>query len=200
MSQYLNKYAEKLNSFTEEQLLKEYRVLFRIQSDDTDNLSLKFDILNDWLEDNNKSLLETLQLEVALDNEEGIDDEILHALKAQNRTLGEKIRGNERIIKQLVEVIGVDLSFLGIARVEGDSMIDIGLQNGDILFYERSQKIYDGDITALNIKDKTFVKRFRIIEGKNWIYPENKNYDALCLDDINNFEILGIVKTKLSSL
>lgn len=200
MSLYLNKYAEKLATFSSEELVKEYKVLFRIQSPESDNLSKKFDILNEWLEENNKNLLETLQLEIALDNEEGIDDEIMHALKAQNRSLGEKIRGNERIIKQMVEVIGIDLSFLGIARVDGDSMKDVSLFEGDYLLYVKNKEIEDKDIIVINIKDKLYVKRFRILDGKYWIVPENKDYETLCLDEIEKFEVLGVVKKKISSI
>ncbi len=200
MSLYLNKYTEKLSGFSEDELLKEYRILFRIQSDESDNLSKKFDILNEWLEENNKSLLETLQLEIALDNEEGIDDEILHALKAQNRSLGEKIRGNERIIKQLVELIGIDLSQLGIAVVDGESMKDIGLLNGEVLLYTKTKTVKEYDIIVVNINDKSYVKTYRIIDGKNWIFPENKDYEPVCLDDLEKYELLGVVKKKISSI
>jgi repressor LexA len=59
-------------------------------------------------------------------------------------------------------------------RVVGNSMVDAGIFEGDILIVERESYVRDGDIVAALVDGETTVKRYRRLDGKIFLVPENK--------------------------
>ena len=76
-------------------------------------------------------------------------------------------------------------------RVRGDSMINAGILNGDLVVVRPQQSADDGQIVVARIEDEATVKRLRRRSGQVWLLPENDAYPPI---DGTYAEIIGIVK------
>jgi DNA polymerase V len=88
-----------------------------------------------------------------------------------------------------------ETSFL--IRVEGESMIDAGINHGDLLVVERGKEARNGDVVIALIADQFTVKRFRRYRGNLWLVPANKDYPQPKLQD---FTVWGIVRYAIHKL
>lgn len=64
-----------------------------------------------------------------------------------------------------------------IIQVIGDSMINVGINDGDSLLIKKSKEYKSGDIVLAETNDGATVKRFIADGGKRYLYPENPNYE-----------------------
>ena len=63
-------------------------------------------------------------------------------------------------------------------KVNGDSMLDAGIHDGDIVVIDKGVEPKKGDIGALMINDtEATVKYLDTISGKRYLIPANKNYN-----------------------
>ncbi len=76
-------------------------------------------------------------------------------------------------------------------RVQGDSMINAGILNGDKVVVRPQQTADDGQIVVAMIGDEATVKRLRRRNGQIWLLPENDNYEPI---DGTNAQLIGLVK------
>ena len=76
-------------------------------------------------------------------------------------------------------------------RVQGDSMINAGILNGDKVVVRPQQTANDGQIVVARLGDEATVKRLRRRNGEIWLLPENDAYEPI---DGTEAEIIGIVK------
>jgi repressor LexA len=81
-------------------------------------------------------------------------------------------------------------------RAKGDSMIDAGIHDGDLLVFKKTSFIEDNQIGSFCIDDGIATcKKFK--SGKSFIQliPMNRNYDPIVIDlnDIN-FRVVGVLK------
>lgn len=79
------------------------------------------------------------------------------------------------------------------ARVSGQSMIDAGLDDNDLLVIDRSIAPEHNKIAVCFIDGEFTVKRLQIEKGVVWLKPENENYKPIEVTPENNFMIWGIV-------
>ena len=77
------------------------------------------------------------------------------------------------IIKQSEDVF--------IVQVHGDSMINIGIDDKDLLLVNRSKEFKSGDIVVARTDAGTTVKRFIAEGGKRYLKPENPAYDNIII-------------------
>tara|TARA_B110000263_G_C15092239_1_gene411363 strand:+ start:268 stop:702 length:435 start_codon:yes stop_codon:yes gene_type:complete len=80
------------------------------------------------------------------------------------------------------------------ARVDGDSMIGAGLNNGDLLVIDRSLNPENGKIAVCLIDGDFTVKRIKKEKGKVYLIPENKKYQPIEIKEENELIIWGIVE------
>jgi len=68
--------------------------------------------------------------------------------------------------------------------VRGDSMIDVGIFDGDLLAVHSTQSAKQGDIVVARIDDEVTVKRFRKGAAPHEVVleAENKDYDPIAVD------------------
>ena len=83
-------------------------------------------------------------------------------------------------------------------RVKGDSMIDAGMYEGDLLIVQKINTARNGEIVVALVDDEeTTVKRFYMEkDGRIRLQPENSLYEAIYSD---NIKILGRVKKSIRS-
>lgn len=69
-------------------------------------------------------------------------------------------------------------------RVRGDSMVDAGILDGDLLAVHKTQQATNGQIVVARIEDEVTVKRFQRTRKRNQILllPENKEYQPIEVD------------------
>ena len=76
--------------------------------------------------------------------------------------------------------------------VSGDSMIDEGIHEKDLVIIDKSVQIKNGDIGAFLINNtEGTIKFLRNIEGKNYLVPANKNYKKIQVNE--NIQPIGKV-------
>lgn len=96
--------------------------------------------------------------------------------------------------------VDIPMGFLGshecyALEIEGDSMINAGIMDGDIVLIERCQSANDGDIiVALVDEEEATLKRLRREIGQIILQPENEDYDPIKLDP-QRVKIQGKLKT-----
>lgn len=78
-------------------------------------------------------------------------------------------------------------------RVRGDSMIDAGVYDGDILIIDKSLEPHDGDMAVCYIDGEFTIKHIRIEKEVVWLVPANSSYEPIKVTKDNEFLIWGIV-------
>ena len=81
--------------------------------------------------------------------------------------------------------------------VRGDSMVDVGILDGDLLAVHRTIDVRNGDLVVARIEDEVTVKRLQKGRKKDQItlLPENKDYSPIEVDLRHQslvFEGLGV--------
>ena len=68
-------------------------------------------------------------------------------------------------------------------RVQGDSMINVGIMDGDLLAVHRTTDVSNGQIVVARIEDEVTVKRLQRGRGKTiTLVPENDDYEPIEVD------------------
>jgi len=80
------------------------------------------------------------------------------------------------------------------ARVSGDSMVEAGLDDGDLIVIDRALSPENGKIAICLIDGEFTVKRIKKEKGKFYLKPENKKYESIELKEDNELIIWGIVE------
>jgi DNA polymerase V len=78
-------------------------------------------------------------------------------------------------------------------RVMGDSMIDAGIHEKDMLTVDRKLEARNGQIVVASIDGQSTVKTFRRDRKGITLMPENKKYMPIQILPENDFHILGVV-------
>ncbi|AMC11909.1 peptidase S24 [Lutibacter profundi] len=85
-------------------------------------------------------------------------------------------------------------------RVKGDSMINAGLSNGDLLIIDKSLEPIDNKIAVCFIDGEFTVKRIKIEKDIVWLVAENEKYQPIKVTAENDFIIWGIVTTVIKKV
>lgn len=80
-------------------------------------------------------------------------------------------------------------------EVQGNSMIDAMVNDGDIVIMRRAQEARNGEMVAiwLNENDETTLKYFYLENGRVRLQPANPTMDPIYIDDPTQVEIKGKV-------
>jgi DNA polymerase V len=78
-------------------------------------------------------------------------------------------------------------------RVQGDSMENAGIQEGDLLVVDRSIPAKEGAIIIAALDGELTVKRLRYQLGQPQLVPENDKYRVITIEPDNEFHIWGVV-------
>lgn len=92
--------------------------------------------------------------------------------------------------EKLIQLKG-DLSFI---HIHGDSMINAGINNGDLVLVRKQQEFISGNIVLARVRaDEFTIKRFISEDKPPYLYlkPENPAYDIILFED--DTEMIGRV-------
>lgn len=78
-------------------------------------------------------------------------------------------------------------------RVKGDSMINAGIFEGDLVIIHPQKNAFNGDIVVALLDDEATVKRFELKNNKLNLIPENNNYKPIEVTDDKEFSLVGKV-------
>lgn len=78
-------------------------------------------------------------------------------------------------------------------KARGDSMIDAGINDGDLVFFRETPEVENGKIVAVIIDNETTLKRFYKHDNQIILQPENKAYSPIIINEEDglNVRILG---------
>ncbi len=78
-------------------------------------------------------------------------------------------------------------------KVRGDSMINAGIFENDLVIISPRQEVSNGDIVVALLRDEATMKRFFKQGNKVTLIPENEKYLPIEVEDIEEFSIIGKV-------
>ena len=91
--------------------------------------------------------------------------------------------------------IGANINCDCCLRARGDSMKNIRIYDGDIVFIKRQPMVENGDVAAIIINDEVTLKRFYYYQENNLIIlkPENSEYKDLIYSgsDLEQIKVFG---------
>ncbi|GAB5464674.1 MAG: hypothetical protein Kapaf2KO_01100 [Candidatus Kapaibacteriales bacterium] len=94
----------------------------------------------------------------------------------------------------ITELLLEDKKDYFMVRVNGESMIDRNINDGDVLVVEKSNRPKNNDIVVAAVNGEMAVKTYKIINGKTYLFAENDQFLPLEISGFWNFEIQGIVR------
>ncbi|MBG5949163.1 MULTISPECIES: transcriptional repressor LexA [Enterobacterales] len=78
-------------------------------------------------------------------------------------------------------------------RVNGMSMKDIGIMDGDLLAVHKTQDVHNGQVIVARIEDEVTVKRFKKSGNKIELHAENPEFSPIIVDlREQNFTVEGL--------
>lgn len=79
------------------------------------------------------------------------------------------------------------------ARVNGQSMEDMGIDSGDLVIIDKSLTPKNGKIAVCFLDGEFTMKKIKIEKNCCWLIPANKNFKPIKVTEDNDFVIWGIV-------
>ena len=79
-------------------------------------------------------------------------------------------------------------------KVRGDSMINAGIVEGDVVIISPQTNARNGEIIVAMLADEATLKRFIVKGGEYYLMPENDNYPLISVKNREDFTIIGVVK------
>jgi DNA polymerase V len=85
-------------------------------------------------------------------------------------------------------------------KVKGNSMIDAGINDKDVLVVDRSLEPRDNKIAICFVDGEFTVKRIKVEKDCLYLMPENPNYKPIKVTEENQLIIWGIVTYVIKAL
>jgi DNA polymerase V len=79
-------------------------------------------------------------------------------------------------------------------RVDGDSMEQAGILDGDLLIVDRSARPISGSIVVVAVNGEYTVKRLRVAGEQVWLDPANPRYKPLSIATGEELHVFGVVR------
>lgn len=106
---------------------------------------------------------------------------------------GTPILAEENVEEMLPPLPGIHADMA--LRAKGDSMVDAGIFDGDIVYINLLPAVDNGTIAAIRIGDEATIKRCFFENGRMVLHPENKKYQDMIYQGavLADIKILGRV-------
>ena len=84
-------------------------------------------------------------------------------------------------------------------NVKGDSMINMGIYDGDMIIVRRQQTADIGEVIVALVDDSATVKRFYKEDGHYRLQPENDFMDPIIVDNVEIVgKVIGLIRLHIS--
>ncbi len=93
-------------------------------------------------------------------------------------------------VENIEEYFPLPQRYLGLGKttfmlkVKGDSMINVGIFDGDILIVEKKETARNGEIVVCLVEDSATVKRFYKENGHYRLQPENDSMEPIIVNEV----------------
>lgn len=77
-------------------------------------------------------------------------------------------------------------------RVKGESMIEAGIRDGDMVLVEKTERVKTGDIVVAEVDGEWTMKYLRDKQGKRYLEPANREFKAIFPRE--TLSIMAVVK------
>ncbi len=85
-------------------------------------------------------------------------------------------------------------------RATGNSMINAGIFDGDLMIVDKSLDPTPGKIVIAAINGDLTVKRYKLEGGKPYLFPENDQFKPIAIDEEEGIYIWGVVISVIHQL
>ncbi len=85
-------------------------------------------------------------------------------------------------------------------RAEGQSMINAGIHDGDLLIVDRSLEAGHNRVVIAALDGELMVKRLVRRQGRVWLLPENPDYPEVDITEREHVHIWGVVSYVIHKL
>lgn len=81
------------------------------------------------------------------------------------------------------------------AKVDGNSLKDAGISDGDLVVIDKSLDAHSGDYVAAFIDGDFTLKRFEVDDAHHcaWLIPANADYKPIRITEDNDFLVWGVI-------
>src|SRR5436189_6475277 len=87
-----------------------------------------------------------------------------------------------------------------VLRIQGETMNNKGILDGNLAIVRQQQTADDGDIVVARIEDSATVKTFRNKNGRFALEPANDHFKPIKITKDMDFQILGKVTSVIRSI
>jgi len=87
-----------------------------------------------------------------------------------------------------------------IIRVKGESMIEAGIHDQDLLIVDRSLEPHNGSIVIAAVDGELTVKKFKLDSGKYRLYPCNEAFPVIDIPEGSELVVWGVVAYVIHAL
>ncbi|MBD5788122.1 transcriptional repressor LexA [Cellulosimicrobium terreum] len=132
-----------------------------------------------------------------------VEHDEAHPVPSYVPVVGRIAAGGPILAEQVVEdVFPLPRQLVGdgelfLLRVQGDSMVDAAICDGDWVVVRRQNVAENGEIVAAMLDGEATVKTFKRVDKHVWLMPHNPAYTPIAGDDA---QVLGRVVSVLRSL
>lgn len=100
----------------------------------------------------------------------------------------------------IYKLLGIPEEDLLLFKVSGDSMIEEGINDGDLVVADRRVQIVNKKLVIVEYKGELFIKRLLLEEGILWLKSANEKIRPFKLNGREEIKIIAIVKNLIKNL
>lgn len=139
---------------------------------------------------------------ISINKVESFNSEINEIIQGENQIpiIGRVAAGSPILADENIEgSILIDPKFLKKSeksfalKVKGDSMIEAGIFEGDLVIINPQTNVNNGDIIVARINDEVTVKVYELKNNVIRLIPQNKSYAPIVIENKEEFSIVGKV-------
>lgn len=104
--------------------------------------------------------------------------------------------GGDDFIEEHVNLhayLGINGAGVAYVRARGDSMVDAGILDGDLLTVDTAKPARSGQVVLASLGAEQTVKRLLRKGAQTWLLPENKKYPPMEITESSQLHIWGVV-------
>ena len=89
-----------------------------------------------------------------------------------------------------------------LARVSGNSLMEVGICDGDLIIVDKSLEASDGDYVVAYVDGDFTLKEFKMDKANQcaWLIPHNESYSPIKVTADNEFLIWGVLTHTIKKL